>query len=321
MSFTTYIAEELVHVNHAIEAAVASLDPQVRPMAAHVMEAGGKRLRAMLTLLFGAVFNEKPARLYNLAAAIELLHAGTLLHDDILDDSPLRRGRPAAHILFKANNAVLAGDAMCALASRLVAAYESPRCSSILAEALLQTVTGEIKEIAYQRSTSHRQDVYLEIIQGKTAWLIRSACEAGAAAAGADEASVAAAAAFGLNLGMGFQIVDDALDFAASPESTGKPVGGDLREGKFTPPIMYYIDFLAAEQADELRQRFTRGDFSPEETAAISRRIHESGAMEKTHLLARTYLSEAKTALLALPESPVTELLAQAVDYVGSRTS
>lgn len=321
MNFNAYLSDELPRINAAINAAVDTLHPRVKPVATHVMDAGGKRLRSVLTLMFVRLFGADAEPYYPLAASLELLHAGTLLHDDILDDSPLRRGRPAAHTVFGANVAVLGGDALCALASRLVASYNNPACSAILAEALLHTVTGEIQEIALQRSTAHSYESYLDVIMGKSAWLIRAACESGAVAAGADASARAVAAEFGLNLGMGFQIVDDALDFSPSEEYTGKPIGGDLREGKLTPPILYYLELLPPAERADLLSRFEQGGFTEAETAAISKEIRASGSTAKTCALAREYLDKATACLPALPGGELRELLAEAVEYVASRTN
>ncbi len=321
MNFPQYVTQEFPRINAAIDAALDTLHPLVKPVTRHVIEAGGKRLRPMLTLIFAKAFGADTSTLYPLAISVELLHGGTLLHDDILDDSALRRGKPAAHLLYGANVAVLAGDAMCALANRLVAEYGNTRCTAILSEALLQTAVGEIQEIALQRSVNHSHETYLEIIRGKSAWLIRSACEVGAVVAGASEEHIAKAAEFGLNLGMGFQIVDDALDFAPSSENTGKPVGGDLKEGKLTPPILYYLETLPEREKKSILDRFVAGAFTEAETAEISAAIRAAGCDRKTYALARSYLDQAAACLRFLPPGPEIDLLTQAVEYVGSRTN
>jgi octaprenyl-diphosphate synthase len=319
MNVEQFVNEELLHVNSCIDSSLNTLHPLVSPACRHVIEAGGKRLRPLLTLIFARLFGADIKPLYPVAASVELLHGGTLLHDDILDDSALRRGKPAAHILYGANVVVLAGDAMCALANRLVAEYGNTRCTAILSEALLQTATGEILEISLQRSIEHSHETYLEIIKGKSAWLIRSACEVGAAAAGASELHIEKSAEFGLNLGMGFQIVDDALDFAPSSASTGKPVGGDLKEGKLTPPILYYLETLSEKERQSILTRFTQGTFTDAETAEIAAAIREAGCHLKTYALARTYLEKATACLGFLPPGPEVDLLAKTAEYVGSR--
>ena len=321
MNFLSFVNRECPHINAAIDVAIGTLHPLVEPVARHVIEAGGKRLRPVLTLLCARIFGADTAGLYPLAAAVELLHAGTLLHDDILDDSSLRRGRPAAHVLYGVNVAVLAGDAMCALANRLVAEYGNTHCTAILSEALLQTATGEIQEISLSHSLEHSQTTYLDIILGKSAWLIRAACEAGAAVAGAQEGDIALAAEFGVNLGMGFQIVDDALDFSPSSENTGKPVGGDLKEGKLTPPILYYLERISPQERAGMEARFVAGTFTEPETIAIAARIRETGCDAKTLDLAHTYLDKAADCLARFPKVEEAAWLEQAVKYVGMRKS
>jgi len=225
------IIAEQPRFNATLATEVGTLHPLVQPVAAHVLKAGGKRLRPLLTLLVARALGYADDDIYPLACSVELLHSATLLHDDILDDADLRRGMAAAHTVFGSTATVLAGDALLALANLIVARYGDPRLTACISEAIIRTATGEIVEIAHMRGTDHGRDTYIDIITGKTAWMLRASCELGALRAGASEEAVRAAAAFGLDLGIAFQIVDDALDFADRAD-TGKPVGGDLREGK-----------------------------------------------------------------------------------------
>ena len=233
------LALELPPINKALSRAAEGLPHPVRPR--HIFEAGGKRLRPLLTILMARLLGCDKKDIYDLAVTMEMLHAATLLHDDVLDNADTRRGKPAAHTIFNATSTILAGDAMLAHANALVAQCGDPRLCLCFSEATSRTAAGEILEIAAQHQVETTAEEYEEIIRGKTAWLIRASCQLGALRAGADDALVEAAAAYGENIGMAFQIVDDALDFA--PQSvTGKPSGGDVREGKLTPPLRMYRD-------------------------------------------------------------------------------
>ena len=252
------LALELPPINKALSRAAEGLPHPVRPIARHIFEAGGKRLRPLLTILMARLLGYDKKDIYDLAVTMEMLHAATLLHDDVLDNADTRRGKPAAHTIFNATSTILAGDAMLAHANALVAQCGDPRLCLCFSEATSRTAAGEILEIAAQHQVETTAEEYEEIIRGKTAWLIRASCQLGALRAGADDALVEAAAAYGENIGMAFQIVDDALDFA--PQSvTGKPSGGDVREGKLTPPLRMYRDSLddaARASFDQIKARY-----------------------------------------------------------------
>lgn len=313
-----YLTAEQPRINAALSAETATLHPLVRPVAEHVLEAGGKRLRPLLVLLMARLFGYRNDDAYPLACSVELLHSATLLHDDILDEADLRRGLPSAHVTFGTTPTVLAGDALLALANLIVARYGDAKLTACISEAIIQTATGEIVEIAHMRSTAHSQQTYIDIITGKTAWMLQASCELGALRGGATPEQVQAAAAFGLNLGIAFQIVDDALDFADRAD-TGKPVGGDLREGKLTPPIIMYRDTLTADARQSFDAKFTEGTFQDAEIQSISADIRALGVDTKTRELAGSYLKDARTALMRLPDVQERSILLQTVAYVQER--
>lgn len=260
------------HEHRAIETALvratAALPDNVRAVASHVLESGGKRLRPLLTVRVARLLGCADDAVYALAAAVEMAHAATLLHDDVLDKADLRRGRAAAHHLFGVVPTVLAGDALLAYANRTVASYGLGALSVAFSEAIARTAEGEILEIRNQGQAAPLE-TYLDIVRGKTAWMIRMACEVGAIFAGASEPRIAAAADYGFNLGIAFQIVDDALDFTPSAR-TGKPEGGDLREGKFTPPLLLYAQTLSPEAQRCFLRRFGAGHEASGYPAALA---------------------------------------------------
>ena len=312
------LALELPAINRALDKAVDTLPEPVRPITRHIFQAGGKRLRPLLTVLTARLLGNDNEDILDLAVTLEMLHAATLLHDDVLDNAVSRRGKPAAHTLYNVSSVILAGDALLAGANGLVAQRGDPRLSSCFSEATSRTAAGEILEIAAQRRVDSSSADYEDMVRGKTAWLIRAACEMGALAAGADNACVAAAAAYGENLGMAFQMVDDALDFA--PESvTGKPTGGDVREGKLTPPLRLYRDSLSAEERSAFDAAFCAGLMTEADAASIAESIRQAGYDDAVRRQADEFLDAARQALETLPDRPERELMRQMADYVRDR--
>ncbi len=312
------LALELPGINRALNKAVDTLPEPVRPVARHIFDAGGKRLRPLLTVLTARLLGHEAKSIQDLAITLEMLHAATLLHDDVLDNAVSRRGKPAAHTLFDVSSVILAGDALLAGANALVANYGDTRLTRCFSEATSRTAAGEILEIAAQRRVDSNSADYEDMVRGKTAWLIRAACEMGALAAGADDAAVAAAAAYGENLGMAFQMVDDALDFA--PESvTGKPTGGDVREGKLTPPLRLYRDSLSTAERSAFDAAFCAGLMTEADAASIAESIRQAGHDDAVRRQADEFLDAARQALETLPDRPERELMRQMADYVRDR--
>lgn len=315
------LAREQPAINAALERHIAALPEQARPVAGHVLLSGGKRLRPLLTLLTGRALGcrgEQDRLLYELGAAIEMLHAATLLHDDILDNADLRRGSPAAHTLYGVAPVILAGDAMLAKALHIVSSLGDARLTACVSEAVIRTAGGEMAEFAHLRDMDLTQEQYIDIITGKTAWMLRASCELGAILSGADEPLLKAAAVFGLELGIAFQMVDDALDFSPA-EETGKPMGGDLREGKITPPLLLYAATLPEPEAARFKRRFCENSLEPAELDALCAAIHAKGYARRTRELADSRLAAAGNALALLPESEERDLLQQMIAYIGSR--
>ncbi|MDR3320142.1 MAG: polyprenyl synthetase family protein [Desulfovibrio sp.] len=311
-------AEELPRIEAALAAAAEELPMPVQPIARHILDASGKRLRPFLTLLFARLLGPAKADMYRLAATLELLHAATLLHDDVLDNSRSRRGREAAHTVFDVSSVILGGDALLSHANAIVASFDDMRMTRCFSEATSSTAAGEILEIAAKgRADVSRQD-YEQMVRGKTACLIRAACEIGALAAGAGAEQVLSAAVYGENLGMAFQMVDDALDFAPE-EITGKPTGGDVREGKLTPPLRLYRESLSTEKRAAFDAAFACGLMTEDDAKIIAERIRQAGHDALTRVEAQCYLHNALAALNALPDGPESSLLREMCAYVRDR--
>ncbi len=305
------ISREIPAINRHLEGAAASLNPLVQPVVRHVLLAGGKRLRPLLAILVARALGHRDDDVYPLACSLEFLHSATLLHDDILDGAAMRRGRESAHMRFGSTHTILAGDVMLAMANRLVAEYGNPELTRILSEALLQTATGEILEIAHLRDTDLPIDTYLSIVSGKTAYLLQAACLCGAVLAGASPRLRDAARALGLNCGIAFQLVDDALDYTSPTAVSGKPTGGDLKEGKVTLPLILYMAELPFESRRRLAEDFRQDQLSGEDIEYLRGNIVAAGHAEKTREMAATYLEKAQAALAVFPPSPEADLIAQ----------
>lgn len=314
-----YFAREVPLVNRRLARLTEEIDPYVKPTVKHVLDAGGKRFRPLLTIMTARALGYAGEDVHTLACCLEFLHSATLLHDDILDGASLRRGRASAHAVFGATHTILAGDVLLALANRLVADYGRPDLTAILSEALLRTATGEIRELAHLRDTDMTLEAYMEVITGKTAYLIQAACQCGAVLAGAGDELCRDAALFGLNLGIAFQLVDDALDYASPSRVTGKPFGADLREGKVTLPLLLYLSDLEFSARRRLTDDFRSGQLSDEDLDALRETVVRAGCVERTRETAREFLEMARSGLSDFPSVPETDLLAMALDLTIAR--
>lgn len=308
--------QELPAINAAIDAEIKALPSLVQPVATHVMQAGGKRLRPMLTILFARALNYHGPQLQVLASSLEFLHSATLMHDDILDNADLRRGQPAAHTVFGITPTILAGDILLALANEIVARTDNPALVSCLSTAVMQTAVGEIMEIEAVRNPRLSQEEYIAIATGKTAYLIQAACDFGVLVAGGSAHLQAQARTFGLNLGIAFQLVDDALDYTATADTSGKPLGGDLREGKMTLPLLLYLDSLPPELRAPIQTDLATANLPTPRQDEIIAEIVAQGFAAQTRKAAQDYLLLAEQALAVFPQSQEKSLLQAMIGFV-----
>lgn len=291
----------------------------VREVGEHVLLAGGKRLRPVLTILTSRCLGKTKEDIYPLACSLEFLHSATLIHDDILDNADLRRGRECTHLVFGIKRAVLAGDALLALANMLVAKYDIPAMNYCVAEAILKTVTGEVEEIDNLRNPFMDEAVYLEIIRGKTAFLIQAACACGAMVSGVSRDVLKRVSSFGMNLGVAFQLVDDALDYAVDAELLGKPHGNDIREGKITLPLILFLKSLSKQERQVLLEKISANSLDEKQTQDIISSIQKAGLDQKVRNEAQVYLKEAMDSLLTFPVSRERDLLEEMLEMVKTR--
>ncbi|WP_462325289.1 polyprenyl synthetase family protein [Desulfoplanes sp.] len=314
-----YMAHELPRIEETLFSLTRGLEPEVLPLVEHVLEAGGKRVRPILTILVARALGYTKDDIYPMAVAVELLHSASLLHDDVLDNANLRRGERAAHLVYGTNHAILGGDILFALANKIAAGYDIPALTHCLAQAIMHTATGEIKEISLLRNPAITRAQYIDIITGKTAYLLQVACQCGAIMARADEKMLADASTYGLNLGIAFQIVDDALDYASTAQISGKPLGGDLREGKFTLPLVLYLQELDPGTKERLMAKLRHKGLADDDISSVVHDIQAKGLDKTTRQEAARYLEQAGTALQRLPECKEKHVLSSFIGFVLNR--
>ncbi|HLZ09317.1 MAG TPA: polyprenyl synthetase family protein, partial [Chloroflexota bacterium] len=293
--------------------------PVLASLLEHVLASRGKRVRPALVLL-AASFNEYQLEfLVPLAAAIELLHTATLVHDDLIDNSDVRRGRATLHNMTSKAAAVLVGDYLFANAASLCTQTESVRVMRVFGQALMTIVDGELKQLFTSGFWRQTREDYYQKIQGKTASLLRTATETGAILSLASEAEIAALGAYGYNLGMAFQIVDDVLDFVGTEADLGKPVGSDLRQGTITLPAIRLLETEPDHEA--IRRVCEDGDFSD---GAIERAVDAVRASDGIRFAleqARGFARHASTYLETLPDTSERRALENLTYFVIDRVS
>ena len=309
--------------NEAIIARMDSPVPLIPQLAAHLVAAGGKRLRPLLTLASARMCGYRPAsrigRHVGLAACVEFIHTATLLHDDVVDDSQLRRGLASANAVFGNKASVLVGDFLFARSFQLMTEDGSLEVMAILSQAAATIAEGEVLQMATQNDLSTSMGRYLEVIHGKTAALFAAACRVGAVVAERPVAEADALEAYGTNLGMAFQLVDDALDYAADQRLLGKTVGDDFREGKITLPVL--AAYGAGEEDDRRFWRRVIEDSlqQPDDLDHALELIAATGAIDATLRRAADYAGQAQDALSMFPDNRIRGLLRDVAAYTVNR--
>jgi octaprenyl-diphosphate synthase len=306
-------------VNRVILERMQSPVTLIPELAGHLIAGGGKRLRPMLTLGCAAALDYAGDRHHKLAAAVEFIHTATLLHDDVVDGSDLRRGRATANTIWGNEASVLVGDFLFSRAFELMVEDGSIKVLKILSHASAVIAEGEVAQLTAQRVVETGEDRYLEIIQAKTAALFAAACEIAAVVAERDQPTEIALEAYGRNLGIAFQLVDDAIDYVSDAATMGKDAGDDFRDGKVTLPVI-----LAYARGDETARKFWQRAMSgrangDEELAEGIERLHATGAIADTMARARLYGSRAIDALSRLPASDARAALVETVEFAIQR--
>ncbi|MEO0501459.1 MAG: polyprenyl synthetase family protein [Pseudomonadota bacterium] len=313
------VAPELNGVNEIILARMQSDVAVIPTLAGHLIAGGGKRLRPMLTLASGRLVGYEGTRHHKLSAAVEFIHTATLLHDDVVDGSEQRRGKRAANLIWGNQAAVLVGDFLFSRAFELMVEDGSLRVLKILSSASAVIAEGEVDQLQAQRQIETTEERYLQVITAKTAVLFAAACQIAGVVAEAPEATVTALESYGRNLGIAFQLVDDAIDYAGDTETMGKDAGDDFRDGKLTLPVI-----LAYRRGDAAARTFWRDAMegrrvSDADFAEARARIADLGTLDDTLQRARHYGRLALDAIADFPASSAKAALTETVRFAISR--
>ncbi len=314
------VAPDMERVNAEILTRTGSEVTMIPEVANHLISSGGKRLRPMLTLAMASLTGYAGDGHIKLAAAVEFMHTATLLHDDVVDESDLRRGKPAARMLWGNEASVLVGDFLLGQAFKMMVEVGSMRALDILSNAAAVIAEGEVMQLAAAKNTATTEDEYLAVIRAKTAELFAAACEVGPALTNRPKAEAAACRSFGMNLGIAFQLVDDVLDYGGKSAKLGKNVGDDFREGKITLPVV-----LSFRRGSESERSFwigalERGEVTDSDLETALGLMTKHRALEDTIKRAQHYGAIARDALALFPDSEMKQALEEAVDFCTART-
>ena len=313
------VAQDMNAVNAVILDRMQSRIPLIPELAGHLIAGGGKRMRPMLTCACARLLDYSGSRQHKLAAAVEFIHTATLLHDDVVDGSGLRRGRKTANIIWGNSASVLVGDFLFSRSFELMVEDGSLKVLKILSNASAVIAEGEVSQLTAQRRIETNEEHYLEIIGAKTAALFAAACRIAAVVAERDSAQEAALDAYGRNLGIAFQLVDDAIDYASDGATMGKDAGDDFRDGKVTLPVI-----LAYARSDEEERGFWRAAISghktsDEDLAHATTLLQKHGAIADTLARARHYGQRAIDALGPFAGGQAKAALIEAVEFAIAR--
>ena len=313
--------DDMGRVDREIVARMRSPVALIPELANHLVGAGGKRMRPLLTVAGARLcgYSEDTDRHIKLATCVEFIHSATLLHDDVVDVSALRRGKPTANTVYGDKASVLVGDFLFTRAFELMVEVGSLDILGVLSSASSTIAEGEVLQLVSQRDISTPESTYLEIIKAKTAKLFAAAAEVGAMVAGRNGPERVGLQSFGMNLGIAFQLVDDALDYSGREAKLGKSVGDDFREGKITLPVI--LAFLRGGAADRefWKRTIEKLDQKPEDLEQAQKLIERHGALSDTLERARHYGAMARDALGLFPGTPLKAALLEAVDFAIDR--
>ncbi|MBZ9934841.1 polyprenyl synthetase family protein [Mesorhizobium sp. BR1-1-16] len=313
------VAADMQRVNELILSKAGSNVSMIPEVANHLISSGGKRLRPMLTLAAARMFAYRGEGHVKLAASVEFLHTATLLHDDVVDESEMRRGKLAARMLWGNQASVLVGDYLLGQAFRMMVEVGSIEALDVLSTAAAVIAEGEVMQLSVAKNMSTTEDEYLAVIRAKTAALFSAASEVGPIIAGGDRAMRAAFRSYGTNLGLAFQLIDDALDYGGSQADLGKKVGDDFREGKITLPVVLAYRRGSDQERDFWRRVLEKAEIGDGDLEKAIGLIRSHRAIEDTVERARHYGAVARDALAPFPDSAHRNALIEVVDFCIER--
>ena len=313
------VAEDMALVNKLIVARLESRVDLIPQLAGHLVSAGGKRVRPMLTLIAANLCGYEGKRHHGLAAAVEFIHTATLLHDDVVDQSDLRRGNATANAVWGNKPSVLVGDFLFARAFQLMVEDGSIQVLKILSDASAVIAEGEVAQLITANDTETTETAYMDVITAKTATLFAAAAELGAVVADRSDAETDNLRRYGENLGIVFQLVDDVLDYNARAADLGKNVGDDFRDGKITLPVVLAFERGNAEEKTFWQRTLEDGDQTPEDFAKALSLMERHGTLKDSMVRATDYADSARSALKGFDDSPAKSAMLDLVDFCIER--
>jgi len=313
------VEEDLAKVEDFFEEQVRSDIPLIAEVGRYIRDGGGKRIRPALLLLSCRLNGYRGERAILLAAVVEFIHTATLLHDDIIDEATMRRGRRSVNSRWGNDLTVLLGDFLYTKSMAMALSQDNLRILRLLSDVTLRMIEGEILEIQRCADLGVSVDDHMDIIRRKTADLFSACLRIGAMLADAPEAKEQALSSYGLNLGLCFQMVDDVLDFTADEKVLGKPVANDLREGKLTLPTIFALQRTGAQGLEKIKTVLDDRGFARVSAQDIARLVRDSGALDESRALAEKYAEAARRDLLAFERSPYREALGVLPDFILAR--
>ena len=319
-TFLDQFAPYFSRINEELDKFLDSKVSLIEEVGGHSLLGEGKRLRPLFFILSCQLCNYHESDVYPLSTVFECLHAASLLHDDVLDNASIRRGRSSANKIWGNSTAVLVGDFLFSKSSRIAVEKRHIEFLRVIADTAIRMTEGQMLELVNTHNWNITRREYVGIITSKTADLLSAACASGGIVAGANEADIQALKNFGLNMGIAFQIVDDVFDYTSTVEKSGKPTGNDLREGKITLPLIYTIAYLEEEERDRMEDMFKNGKASEKDYLRIIEFVQDNGAINKCRKDAQDYASRAETYLSLFPDSPIKESLLKLNQYLVNRS-
>ncbi len=316
----TLVKDDLLAVNHTIVERMQSPVLMIPQLAGHLISSGGKRLRPILTLLCSRLCGYQGARHIPLAACVEFIHTATLLHDDVVDDSLLRRGIESANSVWGNQASVLVGDFLFSRAFQIMVENGSLQVLGILSEASAVIAEGEVQQLANSNDLGITEQDCLSVISAKTAKLFAAACEVGAVVSEQPPNTAASLANFGLNFGISFQLVDDIIDYAATDSAIGKQVGDDFREGKVTLPVLLAYIRGGRQDREFWKRTIENGELCDGDLACAISLMKKYEVLDDVRKRAREYASVACKALDGFPDSPERRSLIEATKFCANRS-
>jgi len=312
------VYSDLEATNHFISTQLQSEIPLINQLVDYILQAGGKRIRPLLVLLAARAFNHQKQQHIDLAAAIELIHTATLLHDDVVDNSTLRRGHETANAVWGNEASVLVGDFLYSRAFQLIVKLENLTVLTIFSEATNLIAEGEVLQLMNCRDPDTTEASYFNVIERKTAKLFEVATGAASALCDCPKEQRLLMQRYGVHLGIAYQLIDDALDYSASSDQTGKNIGNDLAEGKPTLPLIHALRYGQPSEQALIRKAIEEG--STENLSSILEIIESTKAIEYTSLAAKQHAREAIRLLADIPDSPYRKALGDLAEFVVNRS-